>query len=62
MRTRSVKNGLAWLLTLVMVLSMCAVLPLTAKADDEVTYTPAAGLTEGLDCLIVAESAGTKYA
>ena len=62
MRTRSVKKGLAWLLTLVMVLSMCAVLPLTAKADDEVTYTPAAGLTEGLDCLIVAESAGTKYA
>ena len=62
MRTRSVKKGLAWLLALVMVLSMCAVLPLTAKADDEVTYTPAAGLTEGLDCLIVAESAGTKYA
>ena len=63
MKTRSVNKALAWLLTLVMVLSMCVGLPLTASAEgDEVTYTPAAGLTEGLDCLIVAESGGAKYA
>jgi hypothetical protein len=63
MKTRSVNKALAWLLTLVMVLSMCVGLPLTASAEgDEVTYTPAAGLTEGLDCLIVAESGGSKYA
>ena len=61
MKTRNVRKTLAFLLALAMLISMLAGTVVLA-ADEAVAYRPSTAFTEGMECLVVADTAAGKFA